>query len=195
VTLRSTQEEALLAELYANLKGAKKKHHDWIKIAKMCRTLSNHYGSVKTTAEKLGVSYQLVRSIISLLTLPKEAQQLVRENKILYDAAQRILTIRNASKEIQDARRLEVAKAVAGLPSHKQREIIQFARQNPESSVLEYKERTTRPKHPTEKIFVAVVPLRSPMYRSLHDISRAKNMSVEKLILEIVNQWLEEKLK
>jgi hypothetical protein len=182
--MKPAEEERLLADLYIDLKGAKKKRTDWIEIAKKCSRLADHYGSVSLASKKLGVSYELVRSIISLLRLPKEVQALVKENKILYDAAKRLLTIEDAKKET------EVARAIIGLPSHRQREIIRYARVYPESDLTDYIQRATRPRRRTETIHVAVVPLRNPLFLPLEAISKTRKISVEKLILNIVEEWL-----
>lgn len=182
--MKPREEEKLLADLYYNLKGPKTKHENWIEIAKKCEKLVQHYGSTRTTAEKLGVSFELVRSIVSLLKLPKEVQKLVRENKILFDAAKRISTIKDPHNQV------EVAKAIAGLPSHKQREIIQYAKRYPDSGLGDYIDRVTRPKPKPERIHVAVIPLRDEIYKSLQVAGRMQKISVERLILNVIEQWL-----
>jgi len=182
--MKASKEEQLLADLYNNLKGSKIKHENWIEIAKKSQKLVQHYGSISATAEKLGVSYQLIRTILRLLKLPDEIQQLVKEKKILYDAAHRILTIKDPQDQVK------VAIAIAGLPSHKQREIIQYARKYPDSGLNEYIERVTRPKTKPEKIHIAVIPLREEMYKSLQVLSKMQKISVQKLILNVVEQWL-----
>lgn len=186
--MRPPEEERLLADLYFDLKGSKKKRADWIEIAKKCNRLADHYGSVRLASQKLGVSYELVRSIISLLRLPKEVQTMVKENKILYDAAKRLLTIKDANK------RTEVAKAIVGLPSHRQREIIRYARLYPESDLTNYIRRVVEPTRRTETIRVAVIPLRNPMFHSLDTIRKVRKITVERLILNIVDEWLRERV-
>ena len=44
----------------------------------------------RKVAEKLGVSYELIRSILKLSTLPEEVKGLMKDGKILYDVGQRI---------------------------------------------------------------------------------------------------------
>lgn len=184
--MKSDEEEELLADLYIDLKGAKNKRDNWIDIAKKCRKAAHHFGSTKNAAEKLGVSYSLLRSIISLLELPTEVQNLVRENRILYDAAQRLLTL-------PDKQRIEVAKEIVDMPSHKQREVIQYAKGHPRDRITKIVQRVkTRPKQETEKIRVAVVPLREEVYNSLSPCAAKRKISVEKLVLEIIREWAEE---
>jgi hypothetical protein len=183
--VKEEEEENLVAELYILLKGNKKKRENWIDIATKCQKLIAHYGSISEAAAKVGVSYSLLRSIASLLNLPEEVKRLVSEREILYDAAQRILTISDRKKQI------EVARAIAGLPSHKQREIIQFASRNPNASLMNFIDRATKPKPAPEKIRIAVLPLREEMYNSLHTQGSRRKLSVEKLILTIIDEWAE----
>jgi len=184
--MKSGEEEELLADLILDLKGAKNKRENWIDIAKKCRKAVDHFGSTKSAAQKLGVSYSLLRSIISLLKLPVEVQQLVRERHILYDAAQRLLTLPDSKQQI------EVARAIAVLPPHKQREIIQYAKVHSIKGLQRVIERVrTRPKRETEKIRVAIVPLREEIYSSLSPYAAKRKISVEKLILDIIHDWVE----
>src|SRR2546425_75555 len=184
--MKPNEEDQLVADLILDLKGAKDKRENWIEIAKKCRKAANHFGSTKNAAQKLGVSYSLLRSIISLLKLPAEVQQLIKEKRILYDAAQRLLTLPDSKQQI------EVAKAIVGLPSHKQREIIQYAKGHPTDRLPKIIERVrTRPKQDTERIHVAVVPLREETYRSLSPQAASRKISVEKLILDIIHEWVE----
>src|SRR5207249_924099 len=134
-----TDEERILADLFIDLKSRRKKRDNWIEIAQKCDLLAREYGSPKRVAEKVGVSYELMRSILSLLKLSKEAQQLDSRGEILYDAAQRLNRIKDPTRQA------EVAKAIAGLPSHKAREIIQYAKRFPNTGLGAYKRRVTAP--------------------------------------------------
>ncbi len=183
--MKPNEEDQLVADLILDLKGAKNKRENWIEIAKKCRKAANHFGSTKNAALKIGVSYSLLRSIISLLKLPVEIQELVRKRHILYDAAQRLLTLPDSRQQI------EVARAIVGLPSHKQREIIQYAKGHPTDGLPKVIERVrTRPKQETERIHVAVVPLREDAYSSLSSHAMNRKVSVEKLILDIIHEWI-----
>ncbi len=188
--MTNQSEEKVLAALYLSLKGPKKKREDWISIAKKCKKLAKMYGSYKEVAEKLGVSYQLVRSIMSLLQLPREVQRLVKEGKILYDAAQRINTVKGKKKK-----QIEVARAIAGLTSHEQREIIQYAKKYPNSSLANYKKRLAAPAVEHEKIHVAIIPLRQKMFGLLQRESTQKKISLESVILDIIDEWMKRREK
>lgn len=183
-----TKEDVLLSTLFVNLKGDKKKKEDWISIAKKCKEISQNYNSRTELAEKLGVSTELIRAILSLLELPDEVQQLIKDKRILFDAAQRINTIDNEKRQI------EVAKTIAGLSSHEQREIIQYAKKYPDSKLSNFKKRVTS-KLTTDKIHVVVLPVKEDLFGLLYRESIRKKISVEKLILNIVDEWRIERRK
>jgi len=178
-----------LANLFLNLKGSKKKRDDWINIAKICKDVLDNSTNRKTAASKLGVSPELVRSIVSLLDLPLEVQKLIKQRKILLDAAQRINTIKDTNKEKEKRRRIQVANEIKGLTSHEQREIIRYAKKFPNSSLKNYKKRVTTTRE-IKEIHVAVISLETVQYKKLEKISKKRKLSVEKLLLEIVEQWL-----
>lgn len=176
-------EDKLLAELYLDLKGPKKKRDNWINIAKKCQLLIDNSPSVNKAAKKLGVSYELLRSIAILLTLPDEVKKKIKQGLILYDAAQRLNRIEESKKQI------EVARSIAGLPSHKQREIIQFASKYPNTGIDNYKKRVTSLKSKTEKIHFTLVPLREDTFQKLDRYCKKNKSSIEKMILTMVEKW------
>jgi len=180
-----TKEDALLASLYVNLKGSKTKKEDWISIATKLNKIAKTSKSRKIVAEELGVSPELIRSILSLLDLPKEAKQLVREGKILFDAAQRLNTIKKEN-------RVNVSREIVGLKSHQQREIIQYAKKYPNSSLSNYKKRViVTPK--TEKIQIAVIPLKEKTFQVLQKECKRRKISLEKILLHIIEGWIEKR--
>jgi hypothetical protein len=183
-----TTENSLLATLYVNLRGDKKKKEDWISIARKCKKLATKYRFRVDLAEKLGVSSELIRALMSLLDLPEEVQHLIKEGKILFDAAQRINTIETKKKQI------EVARAIAGLTSHEQREIIQYAKKYPNSDLLDYKKRVVTPVN-TEKIHVAIIPLREKTFKALQKEVVKNKTSLEKFILNVIEKWIEKRSK
>ncbi len=182
-------EEQVLASLYTNLKGAKKKKDDWIEIATNLKKLSDYYDSPLTAAEKLGVSNELVKSILRILSLPSEVKELIRRGDILYDAAQRLQRIEEHTKQV------EVAKAIVGLTSHQARDLIQYAKKYPSASVSSYRKRLSNSKAKTERINLIVLPLREGTYSSLTSICKKEGISVEKLVSNIISQWLSNKRK
>jgi hypothetical protein len=185
--MKKFNEEKALANLYLNLKGRKQKKDDWVTIATDLKRLSDFYQSPTRTAEKLGVSYELVRSILTILNLPKEVQLLIKQGKILYDAAQRLTRIANSKRQI------EVANAIAGVRSHTARDIIQFAKSNPDAPLDDFRKRVTAPKGDKETIHLTVLPIRRESYSLLQKHSRQNGISTQKLILRIIDEWSQRK--
>lgn len=185
-----TKEDTLLANLFLNLKGSKIKRDDWISIAKTCDDILSKSKNRQEAAKKLGVSQELIRSITSLLKLPREVQELIKNGHILFDAAQRLNTIKLNDKNAERLRQIEVARAISGLPSHKQREIIHFAKRFPNSSISDFKKRVISPRE-VRNLHVIVLTVEDDAYKILQKVAKRKRLSVEKSVLEIVDEWLE----
>jgi hypothetical protein len=186
----SINEEELLARLYLNLKGPKKKRNNWVEIAEDCQNLTSYYGSARKTAEKLSVSYELVRSLLKLYSLPNEVKNLIIDNKILFDVGQRIARIPDKKKQI------EVAIAIAGLPSHTAREILQYAKKFPESSIADFKTRVIEGKNRVEKIRMVVTFLSQSNYDYI--IKKCtefpiQSLTISKFISSIIEEWISRK--
>jgi hypothetical protein len=182
--MKEFDEEKILANLFLNLKGPKKKRDNWIEIANNCKQLVDYYGSMSETAKKLGVNYEIVRSVLKLLTLPEEVKSLVRSNKILFDVGQRIARINDRETQI------EVAKAVVGLTSHDARELIQYAKNNPNADLEDFKRRVITSKNRKEKLHLTIIPLKEETYSFLKKIGAKEQLSPEKLIQNVINQWI-----
>ena len=182
--MNEADEEKMLANLYLNLKGGKTKQDNWFNIAQDCKQLTEYYGSAKKVAEKIGVSYEIVRALLKLPTLPEEVQELIRNDKILFDVAQRIARIRGKERQV------EVARAIVGLSAHDARDLIQYAKKYPKDPLGDFKKRVTEGKDKIEKIHLAIVPLKEKTYNLLKIEGQKRNISADKFILQIVNQWI-----
>lgn len=177
-------EDEILATLYLNLKGSKKKRDNWMVIARNCKQLTDYYGSASQLAEKIGVSYEVIRAALVLLTLPEEVQNYIENNQILYDAGQRLARIKN--KETQ----IKVAESIIGLSSHDARQIIQFAKKYPDESIDDFKRRVVESKDKIEKINLIIIPFREDKFEILKKISKNEKISPEILIVKIIDQWI-----
>jgi len=187
--MRRAEEERLLADLFTQLGGSKTKRDDWITIAKKCERLRDYYGSTKKLAENVQRSPELIRSILTLLTLPEEVQQLLKERKIGMDAAQRLYRLRK-----DPHKQVETARAFAQqLTSHKSREVIQYAKSYPDSSLVGYTERVKGEPTSRERIHVAIVPLKDDTYFSLDRLSKKQKTPIPRLILSIIDEWMEKR--
>ena len=179
-----TSEEEMLASVFMILKGSKKKREDWVSIAKRCNEVVQKSNSVMEAAKKLGVSYELLRGILSILKLPKEVQLLVKNGDILFDAAQRINRIKDKDKQ------KEVAQIVAGLKSHEQREIIQYAKRFPLADLHDFTKRVITPVG-IEEFHVVVIPLEEKIFRIVDDKRKKEKTSLEKILVNVVEKWAE----
>lgn len=183
-----TIEDDLLGDLYADLKGSKKKPDNWMTIAEKCeQAVKLHQGSITRTADKLSVHPWLLRSILSLKKLDTRVQDMVRRGEILFDSAQRL----NGIKPVQ--RQYEVAKLLLNVSNKKQREIIQQAKEHPDSDLVDYRSRVLGEKQTKEKIRVLIVPVREEMYRALERASNEEKRPAEKIISELIGNWLEKR--
>ena len=179
----TTEDDKKLAQMFVDLKSRRPKSEDWISIAKTCKAIADSKSSIKVAAETLGVSYNLLRSIISLLDLPAAVQEKIRQRRLGYDTAHRLNTIKNAKRQT------EVASIIEGLPQKQQREVISFARRVPSGNLSQFVTRLTAPKR-RERIHVAIIPLSEPEYVALDKARRRGGITLEKLLVGIVRDWI-----
>jgi hypothetical protein len=182
--MKKINEEKLLAFLYVTIKTRRRKENV-VKIAEVCKTLSEFYNSSKALADKLGASYETIRAFIKITQLPNEVKELIKKNEIPFDVAQRIGRIKNNKTQIK------VAKLVADMNPLEARELIQYAKKFPNASLKEFKERILAPKRQGERVVVVLLPLKEDLYSSLTKIAKTKNSRVEKIILEILKKEVE----
>lgn len=180
----NTDEERILALLFVNLGGKKKKRHDWIFIAKNCKKLSDYYGSYKKVADKVGRSPELIRSILKLLELPKDVQNLIKDRKILLDVGEAISTIN------KEKRQIEIAKAVVGLNAHDARALIRYAKANESATLNDYRKKIMKSKRKSESINFVLVSINDNNYKNLKRVAIKKGITPQKLIAEIVDSWV-----
>jgi len=90
-------------------------------------------------------------------------------------------------KKKQEAKRIEVAKTIVGLKSHEQREIIQYAKRFPNSSLKNYKKRVTTPRE-VHNVHVLVVTLDDSMYKFLQKLAKKEKITVEKLVQKLIDE-------
>ena len=185
---KDIEEEKIIAILYANFRGKKKKIHDWIYLAKLIEKLSKHYGSYQELAKKLGLNSETVRETLKLLELPKEVQDMVKEEKLKHEVAWRIESIKNKESQIR------VARAVIGLDAHNARDIVRIYRKNPEINIEEYVKNFKSSRIQVEKINLMIIPIKKEDYIKIKQKADNFKESPEKFILDrIIIPWLEEK--
>lgn len=181
--MKKNEEETLLAKLYLNL-GTRRKKDNLLEISEACKILSKHYGSQKSLAKKIGVSSEIIRGFVSITELPNEIKTLIKKKKIHFDTAQRIHRIND--KELQ----IKVANLVAGMSSDNAKQLIQYARRHPHESLENIKKRLITSRGQKEKYTVMILPLPDELYSSLSNHAKNKEKSTEKLIIEILENWI-----
>jgi DNA-binding protein Fis len=182
----SKDENQLLANLYANFQGKKRKIDDWVTIAENCQKLMDVYKSKSQTeiAGMLGISREILRSTLKINELPSEIKKLIKERKINQDVAWRINSIKGKDKQIK------VANAIVGLSSHDAREVVFRYRNNPELKIDDYIRQLKDSKDRIEKMSVLIVPLKLEVYSKLKSLSKTRNESVERMVSDILGNWV-----
>jgi len=177
------KEEELLALLFVNLKSRKKKTGKLLlKMAQACKLLSEHYGSSKSLAEKQSVSVETIRGFARVAELPEEVKNLIKEEKINFDVAQRLCRLEG--KDLQ----IKVAKIVEGMNADDAREIIQYAKKFPDESLDEIKKRLSASKRRAEKYNLIILPLPEDLFKLLNSFAKKKDISTEKFIIETLRE-------
>lgn len=184
---KKINEDKILAILYSNFSGKGKQIHDWIYIAEKLKELKDFYKSEKKVAENLSISHEMVRSTIKLLDLPKEVRQLVRQAKISQDLGWRLLGIKNKKDQIK------VARAITSLSAHDARDMIRYAKNNPDKSIEKQIERLKKSKKKIQKINLVVIYLEEENYRILKEISKKNGVQPQKMISKIIKNWIKKR--
>jgi len=153
-------------------------------LAEKCAEVVDYFGSVNKAAEKLPISAPTLNAILRLRKLDSRVQDLVRRREIIFDSAQRLNAIPEGDRQYA------VAKRLIGLPNKKQREVIQYALRFPESNQLDFRNKVAKEKPREEKIRVLIVPMHEELYHSLENASGKLKKPIEKMIPEIISEWL-----
>lgn len=182
---KSINEEKLIAALYANFRGKKKKINDWMSIAETVDKLSKFYGSHKKLASHLGVSSELIRETLKLLELPNEVQQIVREGKLKHEVAWRIASIKGKENQIK------IANKVIGMKTHDARDLVRLFRINQDIDIERYSSQLKKSKKGIEKINLVIVPMKQIDYFYLKKEASQNKITPSKLISDIIiPKWL-----
>ena len=178
-----------VARLFVDLKSrSPTKSEDWISIAKKVKEVVEWRKSVGTVAQEYGVSPELIRSIITILDLPREVQEMVRHGRLGQDTASKLSPLGDKRKQA------EVARIIEGLPQWQQRQVIGYAKRFPNEDLAKFVKRlTVQPKH--ERIHVAAVLLSEEEFLRLDKARKKKGISLEGLLTEVVRNWMKSELR
>lgn len=184
---RKINEEKILAILYSNFSGKGKQKNDWIFIAEKLNELKSLYGSDEKVAKSLGRSREMVRSTIKLLHLPDEIKKLIRAGQLSQDLGWRLLEINNRKNQIQ------VANAITDLGAHDARDMIRYAKNNPDTPITNQIARLKKSREDAHKLNLVITSLTDEEYNKLQQIAKEKNKGINELISEIVKNWTKQK--
>lgn len=185
--MRELEENRLLGELYANLRGRKsKKRSDWIRIARLLRQVVDHYGSNDAAAEKLPIGAPMIRSIVKILELPPDVREMIRQGTILQDAAQRLAGIRGAEAQRR------VARAINGMSSHDARQLIQYAKQVPGGDLEAFKQRIADSKSKKVNLHAVILAIEDARFREIRSVAARDGRTVQEWILGVVSRKLDQ---
>ena len=113
---------------FANLKGSKDK--DLLKTAKALQYKKDlpEFTSNASVGKYYGVSGEIVREFLALLTLPEHVQTAISQGKIGLDTGARLARAMRQNPEAFD----DLAEVVANLPALEARDVIEFTLKNPD---------------------------------------------------------------
>jgi len=183
-------EDKLLAILYANFRGKKKKIDDWIYLANIVDELSKFYGSYKKLSSHLGISPELLRETLKLLELPKEVQQLVQDGSLKHEVAWRIASVKGINNQVM------IAKKLVNMGTHDARNLLRLFRENPSIDVDELLNVIDKSKNSVSQYSLVLVPIKKVDYIIIKREARKKNVNPSKLLSDIIIPlWIERGMK
>jgi hypothetical protein len=182
--LNEAQENKLLGFLYSNLKGSKRKRVDWIRIAKAVDLAVKHYGGPRAASKKLPISPPMIRSIVSVLSLPPAVQAEVRRGRILQDAAQRLATIKNKQQQIR------IARVIVGMSAHDARQVIQFAKAFPDGDLEAFVSRIRESKGRKMDLHVVLLSLNREQIKAIQPRAHRDGLTIQQWIVSLLDSEL-----
>ncbi len=161
------------ALLQTQTRGRKRKNTSIVDMAEATRFLYEHMNhSFSKVAKEIGISTEMTREFYDISTLPREVKRLITRRAILIDAARRLVRLPDENRQI------EVARAIAGLTSHDQRAIIEYAVNNHKMSAEKCKERVLGSKNIRLDIETLVIPFSKDEFDALNRVAKKKGMGV-----------------
>lgn len=183
--MNEAQENKLLGFLYSNLKGSKKKRVDWVRLARAVQRAVRQYGGAQAAAKKLPISAPMIRSIVSVLTLPPEVQAEVRRGSILQDAAQRLATIKGTEQQVR------IAKVIAGMTAHEARQVIQFAKTFPDGDIEAFATRIRQSKTRKLDLHVVLLSLSREQIAAIKPLARHHGLTLQQWIVRVIDSEIQ----
>jgi len=180
--MKALDEQRALAIVFANTK-RKKRTEDLVTIAEAFDHLVKLYGSRRAAARKVGLSAEMVREFLKILSLSAEVKQLVRTRKIdRLDVAYKISILPNREEQIKAARQS------VGLSTDDVRDVkrlMSSAGMSAEESKKKVLESRLRGLH------LFVMDFDDEQYKQLMSQAREERMDPAELVKQVVSRWLE----
>jgi len=147
-----------------------------------------HNGSYKDAANDVkGISvWQMMKLAYAgeVVASSELVNRLREEGKISTDVVAESRGIRDP------VLREDVFKTISGMKALDQRQVVRYAKQYPNASFEQFKERVLTSKDKTERVFLAILPLVEDEYRDLKEESKKLKMSWDELCMKIIKDWL-----
>lgn len=180
--MKELDEQTALALLFGNTK-RKRRTKDLISIAEACKYLVGVYGSQRILGEKVGLSSEMVREFLKILTLPQEVQEMIRCRKIdSIDVAYQISMLDTSKKQV------EAAKQVADLQTNDVRDIRRLIT-SAGLSANESKKKILESK--LRRFHLFIVDLDDTQYSAIVEQAKKRKANPSDLIKIVVLDWLE----
>ena len=172
--------------LRENLKGSKIKHSSLLIIADAVRLLKNaeEYGSTSKLAESFGVKRPTIESFDKMNDQPGEIKNLIQEGQIRIDSSTKLSSIPDLKK------RVDMAKAVAGLSAKDTRQIIVYCKKHSNLSPEECKKAIADSKPLKKHVRSIVISLESKEYDAFLAASKAEGFKLEEAGRLAISQWI-----
>jgi hypothetical protein len=129
-----------------------------------------------------------VREFLTLLDLPESVQGLLAERRLNLEQGRRLWQLAKTRPNIVD----DAAQAMLGMTAMDARHLVEYLRKHPELSVEQAKQQLIDSKTITVREFHVVAMLAEAQYRSLEREARRRRTSVNRLVTDVVTEWLTE---
>jgi len=179
--MKLMDEKTALGVLFANTKRVKRSI-DLVTIARACELLIRLYGSKEAVAKKIGLSPEMIREFVKILTLVPEVQELVKTRKIdRLDVAYKLSKISNRKLQI------EAAQKTMSLPSKSIRDIerlVTHAKMSIDESAKKVEASRLKDMH------VLILDFTEDQFRQIERHARVSGKPPVELVKDVIDQWL-----
>lgn len=145
------------------------------------------FRSINTLAQQVGVSGQIVREFLSLLSLPSSVQDMLEAQELTLDKGKNLVRLDHKRPDLT----VEVAKRLCSVPYQHARDVVDYLIRNPESSIETAFQRVAESKPKTVDEFNIIATLNREEFVLLEASARRRKISPNRLVTEIVKEWID----